>query len=83
MTVAPADAWHRSVCRSPCLRPGPGSPVSFPDGSQIALASRIAFLTEDDHDLVFDADGSGDAVPIDDRTYESWRGGSGDCDLFG
>jgi Tol biopolymer transport system component len=81
--VAPADGSTRSLVAS--LPNNAGNPVWSPDGSQIALGHQNAFLTEDADNLVIDADGSGDAVPIDDLTYESWRGGSYDCgcDRFG
>ena len=76
--VAPADTSTASLVAS---LPNDGSiPVWSPDGMQIALGNQNAFLTEDAHNLVIDADGSGDAVPLDDLTYESWRGGSYDCD---
>ncbi|MGZ8571528.1 MAG: hypothetical protein ACXWW5_04800, partial [Actinomycetota bacterium] len=82
--VAPADGSTTSLVAS-LPNDARTSPVWSPDGSQIALGARIAFLTEDAPNLVIDADGSGDAVPLDDLTYESWRGGSYDCDcdLFG
>jgi Tol biopolymer transport system component len=76
--VAPADGSTRSLVAS--LPNNAGNPVWSPDGMQIALGHQNAFLTEDADNLVIDADGSGDAVPIDDLTYESWRGGSYDCD---
>lgn len=81
--VAPADGSTRSLVAA--LPNSPSNPVWSPDGSQIALGHENAFLTEDTHNLVIQADGSGNAVPLDDLTYESWRGGSYecDCDLFG
>ncbi len=82
--VAPADGSTRSLVAS-LPNDARTSLVWSPDGSQIALGAGIAFLTEDAPNLVIDADGSGDAVPLDDLTYESWRGGSYDCDcdIFG
>jgi dipeptidyl aminopeptidase/acylaminoacyl peptidase len=74
--VAPADGSTRSLVAS--LPNNAGNPVWSPDGMQIALGNQNAFLTEDADNLVIDADGSGDPVPIDDLTYESWRGGSYD-----
>ena len=55
-----------------------------PDGSQIALGRPNAILTEDAENLLIDADGSGEE-PLDDLTYESWRGGAYECgcDIFG
>ena len=49
---------------------GWGSPVWSPDGSQ------IGYSVEPNRAFAIDADGSGDAVPIDDLTYASWNGGS-------
>jgi Tol biopolymer transport system component len=77
--VAPADGSTRSLVAS-LPNNGAGNPVWSPDGSQIALGNHYAFLSEDADNLVIDADGSGDAAPLDDLTYESWRGGSYDCD---
>jgi Tol biopolymer transport system component len=52
-----------------------------PDGSRIALRSvggdGMANVS------AIDADGSGSEVPLDELTYESWRGGSYDHELFG
>lgn len=76
--VAPADGSTGSLVAS--LPNAPSNPVWSPDGSQIALGHQNAFLSEGATNLVIDAVGSGDAVPIDDLTYESWRGGSYDCD---
>ncbi len=63
----------------------PSNPVWSPDGSRIALGHENAFSTDGAPNLVIDADGSGEAVPLDDLTYESGRGGvfDCDCDLFG
>jgi len=82
--VATADGSTRSLVAS-LPNDARTSLVWSPDGSQIALGAGIAFLTGDAPNLVIDADGSGDTVPLDDLTYESWRGGSYDCDcdLFG
>ncbi len=54
-------------------------------GSTRSLFASLPNGPDNPYDLVIDADGSGDAVPIDDLTYESWRGGSddSDCDLRG
>lgn len=81
--VAPADGSTRSLVAS--LPNAPSNPVWSPDGSQIALGHGNAFLSEGAPNLVIDADGPGDAVPLDDLSYESWRGGSYDCDcdIFG
>lgn len=49
---------------------GWGSPVWSPDGS------KIGYSVGPNHAFSIDADGSGDAVPIDDLTYASWSGGS-------
>jgi Tol biopolymer transport system component len=83
--VAPADGSTPSLVASLPNDARTSSLVWSPDGSQISLGAWIAFLTEDAPNLVIDANGSGDAVPLDDLTYESWRGGSYDCDcdIFG
>ena len=83
--VAPADGSTRSLVAS-LPNDARTNPAWSPDGSQIALGSGIAFLTEDAPNHVIDADGNPvTPVPLDDLTYESWRGGSYDCDcaLFG
>ncbi len=49
---------------------GWGSPVWSPDGTQ------IGFSVEPGRASVIEADGSGDAEPIDDLTYASWSSGS-------
>jgi Tol biopolymer transport system component len=83
VVVSPADGSTPTLVAS--LPNAPANPAWSPDGSQIALGHRNAFLAEGAANLVIDADGSGEAVPLDDLTYESWRGGSYDCDcdLFG
>jgi Tol biopolymer transport system component len=83
--VASADGSTTSLVASLAMAGAADTPVWSPDGMQIALGNRTAFLNEDANNLVIDADGSDEAVPIDDLTYESWRGGSYDCDceLFG
>jgi WD40 repeat protein len=83
--VAPADGSTVSLVAED-VGHGPAShPVWSPDGTQIAIGRQNAFLTADAENIVIDADGSGDAAPLDDLTYESWRGGSYDCDcdIFG
>ena len=60
----------------------PSNPVWSPDGSRIALGHQNTYLSNgapNPPNLVIEADGSGDAVRLDDLTYESWRGGSFDC----
>jgi dipeptidyl aminopeptidase/acylaminoacyl peptidase len=82
--VVSADGSTRSLVAS--LAPSSGTdPVWSPDGSQIALGRPNAILNEDAENLLIDADGSGEAEPLDDLTYESWRGGAYECncDIFG
>jgi Tol biopolymer transport system component len=91
--VALADGSARSLVAS--LQSGSRGrwsgykPAWSPDGSRIALGQGrpgIAILTAGGSTFVIDADGSGDAVPLDDLTYESWRGGGVGacrCDIFG
>ncbi|MGZ8578564.1 MAG: hypothetical protein ACXWWX_03415 [Actinomycetota bacterium] len=53
-----------------------GSPVWSPDGSQIAFQT--------DHSrFVINADGTGEARPIDELTYLSWHGGWYFCFCYG
>jgi Tol biopolymer transport system component len=51
-------------------------PVWSPDGSQ------IAYETDRSH-FVINADGTGDARPIDELTYLSWGDGSYFCGCYG
>jgi Tol biopolymer transport system component len=55
-----------------------GAPVWSPDGLQIAVGGRSRDLSADARNVVIDADASGEFAPLDDRTYESWRGGGYD-----
>ncbi|MDP8957295.1 MAG: hypothetical protein M3N24_10135 [Actinomycetota bacterium] len=73
--VAPADGSTRSLVASPRNNGVARNPIWSPDGSKIALGDENVLLVEGAPNLVIDADGSGDAVPLDDLTYESWRGG--------
>jgi Tol biopolymer transport system component len=70
--IAHADGTPANLVASPGYSgyQGWGSPVWSPDGSKIgfSVGPRGAFA--------IDADGSDDAVPIDDLTYASWSGGS-------
>jgi Tol biopolymer transport system component len=70
--VAHADGTPASLVASPEYSgyQGWGSPVWSPDGSQ------IGYSVQPNQAFVIDADGAGDAVPIDDLTYASWNGGS-------
>jgi TolB protein len=81
--VAAVDGSSRTLLAA--LPNGPPNPVWSPDGTQIALGHRNAFLDEGSTSLVLDADGTGETAPLDDLTYESWRGGrfDCDCDFFG
>lgn len=51
------------------------APVWSPDGQQIAVGGLAGQLEADADNVVIDADASGEFAPLDDRTYESWRGG--------
>jgi len=76
--VAPADGSTASLL---AWLHEPYNPVWSPDGMRIALGRQNAFRPGDaPESLVIAADGSGEAMPLDDLTYESWRGGSYDCD---
>ena len=57
---------------------GSSAPVWSPDGLQIAVGGRVGNLSVDAANVVIDAGLSGDFAPLDDRTYESWRGGAYD-----
>jgi Tol biopolymer transport system component len=82
--VAPMDGSAPAEIGSPSAACGSRDPdcetqlTWSPDGSQIALRLRSA----GDGSVVtsaIDADGSGDAEPIDELTYRSWDGGWYSC----
>ncbi len=78
--AVPADGTRPAVVATlssgGCCVTG-GDPVWSPDGSQ------IAFVMDSDH-LRVDADGSGEATPMDEATYDRWRDdGSYVCGCFG
>jgi Tol biopolymer transport system component len=83
VVTASADGSAGSIVE--ILPNGPSNPVWSPDGSRIALGHQNAYLSDGAPNLVLEADGSGEAVRLDDLTYESWRGGfyDCDCDIFG
>lgn len=70
--IAHADGTPAYLVASPDYSGylGWGSPAWSPDGS------RIGFSVAPNRASAIAADGSGDAVPIDDLTYASWSGGS-------
>ncbi len=78
--VAPADGSTASLVASLPIDGGATNPVWSPDGSQVALSvepGRENPVTyPSDRAFVIEADGSGDAESIDERTYASWNGGS-------
>lgn len=71
----PAPSLLVSHTNQECCIDG-GGPVWSPGGS------RIAFETDNSH-LVIAADGTGDAREIEERTYQSWRGGWYFCYCYG
>jgi Tol biopolymer transport system component len=84
--TASVDGSAPSLVTSHCCVSDGGTPVWSPDGSQIAFANEYGgsqTLPIPDHDLVVNADGSGDPVPLDGFIYSSWAGGWYFCTCYG
>lgn len=63
-----------------CAAGGCGLPVWSPDGSMIAMHG--GYESVDPIFLAVDADGTGNVVPIDGMTYQSWDDGAYDLSWF-
>ncbi len=86
--VAPADGSTASPVPSLPIDGDATNPVWSPDGAQVAFSfepgREVPVTYPSDRAFVIEADGSGDAEPIDDLTYASWNGGSfcSSCDWW-
>lgn len=83
LLVGPADASAPPV-ETVIDEFGPSYPAFWavpawsPDGSRIAIGDATGHLSADSPNYVVEADGNGAVSPLDDLTYESWRGGGYD-----
>jgi Tol biopolymer transport system component len=84
--TASVDGAAPSLVTSHCCVSDGGAPIWSPDGAQIAFRNESGGSQPTPipyHDLVVNADGTGDPMDIDELMYLSWAGGWYFCTCYG